>query len=81
MDRLIEDIKKKIKRTKGFWTKLPQTLCTQPHVSTPTETQENKSSNCWNGTHNSEYDILTLFHYLITSSHDFNIFLTLFLFS
>ena len=47
MEKLIQDIKKKIKRTKGFWSKLPETLCSNQHVAGLTSDQDTKD--CWNG--------------------------------
>ncbi|CAG2163804.1 unnamed protein product [Oppiella nova] len=53
LDRLIQDIKKKIKKTKGFWAQLPQTICTDKHISTLIAA-DNKS--CYNGSDFYEID-------------------------
>lgn len=48
MDRLIQDIKRKIRKTKDFWAKLPNGLCSNNKLITGTRDASAKS--CWNGT-------------------------------
>ncbi|XP_035390825.1 glypican-6a isoform X2 [Electrophorus electricus] len=43
LDRLVIDIKEKLKKAKRFWSALPEDMCTQERVSTPPESEQ-----CWN---------------------------------
>lgn len=46
MDRLIQDIKRKIKKTKNFWHRIPQSICSHNKlIAEPSATDRN----CWNG--------------------------------
>jgi glypican 4 (K-glypican) len=45
LDKLIKDIKQKVKDTKKFWSNLPYTMCNNEDVSVGTINQDN----CWNG--------------------------------
>ncbi|RWS03255.1 Glypican-6-like protein, partial [Dinothrombium tinctorium] len=47
-DRLLQDVKRKIKRTKDFWLKLPESMCSHSHL-VGTNIKDG-SLNCWNGT-------------------------------
>jgi hypothetical protein len=58
MDRLIDDIKRKIKRTKDYWTKLPSTLCTHRHFGASTTREHSRS--CWNGSATIQNDLRKL---------------------
>ncbi|XP_062856518.1 glypican-4 [Trichomycterus rosablanca] len=52
MDRLVTDVKKKLKDAKKFWSKLPETLCVEDKVALGDE--------CWNGTAKSRYESVVL---------------------
>ncbi|RWS31373.1 glypican-6-like protein [Leptotrombidium deliense] len=52
-DRLLEDIQRKIKKTKDFWTKLPESVCSHPHFGGD---PKQRLSNCWNGSDVSPYN-------------------------
>ncbi|XP_049341240.1 glypican-6b isoform X2 [Astyanax mexicanus] len=45
LDRLVIDIKDKLRQSKNFWSSLPEGICEGEHVSTETEETED----CWNG--------------------------------
>ncbi|RWS10039.1 glypican-6-like protein [Dinothrombium tinctorium] len=48
IDRLMQEVKRKIKFSKGFWRNLPQTLCLRNQVSG--EIVRELAKECWNGT-------------------------------
>ncbi|XP_067142875.1 glypican-6-like [Centruroides vittatus] len=57
LDRLIQSIRKRFKRTKGYWSKLPQTMCNNEQLS---GSPQKRDSNCWNGFHQARYDNVTM---------------------
>ncbi|XP_026991480.1 glypican-4 [Tachysurus fulvidraco] len=52
MDRLVADVKKKLKHAKKFWSTLPETVCVGDRVTHGDE--------CWNGTAKSRYESVVL---------------------
>ncbi|MFT7810312.1 glypican-4-like [Arapaima gigas] len=48
LDRLVTDVKKKLKHAKKFWSTLPETVCTGDRVA--------PGDDCWNGTAKSRYE-------------------------
>lgn len=52
MDRLVTDVKKKLKHAKKFWSKLPETVCVEDRVA--------QGDECWNGTAKSRYESVVL---------------------
>ncbi|KAL6485371.1 hypothetical protein MHYP_G00074160 [Metynnis hypsauchen] len=44
LDRLVIDIKEKLKLSKNFWSLLPEGICQEEHVAVETEEED-----CWNG--------------------------------
>ncbi|XP_076877348.1 glypican-4 [Brachyhypopomus gauderio] len=52
MDRLVTDVKKKLKHAKKFWSTLPDTVCTGDRVA--------QGDECWNGTAKSRYESVVL---------------------
>ncbi|XP_013775184.1 glypican-6-like [Limulus polyphemus] len=55
LERLVDDIKKKLKRTKNFWSQLASELCNNPEVAGDRNVRENSDS-CWNGLAKARYD-------------------------
>ncbi|KAI4897293.1 hypothetical protein NFI96_024653 [Prochilodus magdalenae] len=52
MDRLVTDVKKKLKHAKKFWSTLPETVCVGERVA--------QGDDCWNGTAKSRYDSVVM---------------------
>ncbi|KAF5900883.1 glypican-4-like isoform X1, partial [Clarias magur] len=52
MDRLVADVKKKLKHAKKFWSTLPETVCGGDRVT--------QGDECWNGTAKSRYESVVL---------------------
>nr|XP_015207228.1 PREDICTED: glypican-4-like [Lepisosteus oculatus] len=52
LDRLVTDIKKKLKHAKKFWSTLPESVCTGERIGTGDE--------CWNGTAKSRYESVVM---------------------
>ncbi|XP_077092272.1 glypican-4 [Siphateles boraxobius] len=52
LDRLLTDVKKKLKHAKKFWSTLPDTVCVGDRISTGDE--------CWNGTAKSRYESVVM---------------------
>ncbi|XP_039521636.1 glypican-4-like [Pimephales promelas] len=52
LDRLLTDVKKKLKHAKKFWSTLPDTVCVGDRISTGDE--------CWNGTAKSRYESIVM---------------------
>ncbi|XP_026868811.1 glypican-4 [Electrophorus electricus] len=52
MDRLVTDVKKKLKHAKKFWSTLPDTVCAGDRVA--------QGDECWNGTAKSRYESVVL---------------------
>lgn len=52
MDRLIQDIKRKIRKTKDFWAKLPSQLCASKSITSGGAGGGGSGANarCFNGT-------------------------------
>ncbi|XP_072573715.1 glypican-4 [Paramormyrops kingsleyae] len=48
LDRLVTDVKKKLKHAKKFWSTLPETVCVGERVG--------PNDDCWNGTAKSRYE-------------------------
>ncbi|XP_023649870.2 glypican-6-like isoform X2 [Paramormyrops kingsleyae] len=48
LDRLVTDVKKKLRTAKKFWSTLPETVCSGDWVG--------KAEECWNGTAKSRYE-------------------------
>ncbi|XP_072542817.1 glypican-6b isoform X2 [Salminus brasiliensis] len=44
LDRLVIDIKEKLRQSKNFWSSLPKDICEEEHVAAETEEED-----CWNG--------------------------------
>ncbi|XP_076330728.1 glypican-6-like isoform X1 [Tachypleus tridentatus] len=55
LERLVDDVKKKLKRTKNFWSQLASELCNNPEVAGDRNVRENSDS-CWNGLAKARYD-------------------------
>uniref|UniRef100_A0A5F8G5T0 Glypican 6 n=1 Tax=Monodelphis domestica TaxID=13616 RepID=A0A5F8G5T0_MONDO len=51
LDRLVTDIKEKLKLSKKFWSALPYTICKDERVTAGTSNEEE----CWNGHSKSRY--------------------------
>jgi len=47
IERLLEDVKRKVKRSKDYWIRLPTVICSHRRFASITRTSE--SQNCWNG--------------------------------
>ena len=47
IERLLEDVKRKVKRSKDYWIRLPTVICSHRRFASITRTSE--SLNCWNG--------------------------------
>ncbi len=45
MDKLVKDIRQKVKDSKKFWSNLPFQICNHEDFSVP----PGKETNCWNG--------------------------------
>ncbi|XP_035218855.1 glypican-6-like [Stegodyphus dumicola] len=54
IDRLVQSIKKKIKKTRNFWVQLSKIMCTNPQVAGQTKTLP--VDDCWNGLDRAKYD-------------------------
>lgn len=54
IDRLVQSIKKKIKKTKGFWTQISKSMCHNPQVAG--QSKSLPDDNCWNGLNKARYD-------------------------
>ncbi|MBN3297473.1 glypican-4 [Amia ocellicauda] len=52
LDRLVTDVKKKLKHAKKFWSTLPESVCTGERITTGDE--------CWNGTAKSRYESVVM---------------------
>ncbi|XP_030620849.1 glypican-4 [Chanos chanos] len=52
LDRLVTDVKKKLKHAKKFWSTLPDTVCAGERVAPGDE--------CWNGTAKSRYESVVM---------------------
>ncbi|KAL6480253.1 hypothetical protein MHYP_G00112860 [Metynnis hypsauchen] len=52
MDRLVTDVKKKLKHAKKFWSTLPETVCVGERVA--------QGDECWNGTAKSRYESVVM---------------------
>ncbi|KAI1898188.1 hypothetical protein AGOR_G00069770 [Albula goreensis] len=52
LDRLVTDVKKKLKHAKKFWSTLPETVCAGERVAPGDE--------CWNGTAKSRYESVVM---------------------
>lgn len=46
LDRLVRDIKEKVKMAKDFWIRLPYTICTEEKVASEADVED---EDCWNG--------------------------------
>lgn len=57
LDRLIQNIRKRFKRIKNYWSKLPQTMCNNEQISGG---PQKRDADCWNGFHQAKYDNSTL---------------------
>ncbi|XP_076355881.1 glypican-6-like isoform X2 [Tachypleus tridentatus] len=55
LNQLLGKIKKKIRRTKSFWSNLPSELCNNPKVTGDRTTRNNRES-CWNGLAKAKYE-------------------------
>ncbi|KAL5004606.1 hypothetical protein ScPMuIL_018062 [Solemya velum] len=51
LDRLVRDIKEKVKIAKDFWIRLPYAICTEEEVASA----EGESEDCWNGHDRAKY--------------------------
>ncbi|XP_044538626.1 glypican-4 [Gracilinanus agilis] len=51
LDRLVTDVKEKLKQAKKFWSSLPSTMCNDEKMA-PEQTSEDE---CWNGNAKSRY--------------------------
>jgi len=54
LDRLVRDIKQKVKASKGFWTKLSQSVCSHDKMASPSS----DDADCWNGSQRSRYSAM-----------------------
>lgn len=45
LDKLVKDIRQKVKDTKKFWSNLPFQICNNEEIAAPTSSD----ANCWNG--------------------------------
>ncbi|XP_035289951.1 glypican-4-like [Anguilla anguilla] len=52
LDRLLTDVKKKLKQAKKFWSTLPENVCVEDRVEPGDE--------CWNGTAKSRYESVVM---------------------
>uniref|UniRef100_A0A8C6S8D3 Glypican 4 n=1 Tax=Neogobius melanostomus TaxID=47308 RepID=A0A8C6S8D3_9GOBI len=52
LDRLVTDVKKKLKHAKKFWSTLPETVCAGERIAPGDE--------CWNGTAKSRYESVVM---------------------
>nr|XP_057919461.1 glypican-4 [Doryrhamphus excisus] len=52
LDRLMSDVKKKLKHAKKFWSTLPDTVCTGERIA--------PGDDCWNGTAKSRYESVVI---------------------
>lgn len=52
LDRLLTDVKKKLKHAKKFWSTLPDTVCVGERIA--------PSDDCWNGTAKSRYESVVM---------------------
>ncbi|KAL2077175.1 hypothetical protein ACEWY4_026679 [Coilia grayii] len=52
LDRLVTDVKKKLKHAKKFWSTLPDTVCVGDRIAVGDE--------CWNGTAKSRYESVVM---------------------
>ncbi|XP_069678727.1 uncharacterized protein dlp [Periplaneta americana] len=53
LDKLVKDIKLKIKDTKQFWSHLPYQICNDDHVAASPA----KDDSCWNGAMKARYEL------------------------
>ena len=53
LDRLVKDIRQKVKDSKKFWSNLPYQLCNSEDVAAP----PSNDGNCWNGHTVDRYDL------------------------
>lgn len=54
-ERLVDDIKRKLKKTKNFWSQLSNELCNHPEVVGDRKVRDDPNS-CWNGLTKARYD-------------------------
>lgn len=59
MDKLVKDIRQKVKDSKKFWSNLPFQICNHEEFSAPPSVD----ANCWNG---STVDRYNFFIYIYT---------------
>ncbi|XP_046392799.1 glypican-6 [Ischnura elegans] len=52
LERLVKDIRQKVKDTKNFWTNLPYQICNDEKVAA----NPVKEENCWNGSTKAKYE-------------------------
>lgn len=52
LDRLVRDIKQKVKASRGYWSKLPQTICAHEKLAPLAGSAE---GDCWNGSERARY--------------------------
>lgn len=46
IDNLLAEVKKKVKKTRDYWKRLPSIICSHKFIN-----QVTRSTDCWNGTH------------------------------
>lgn len=54
LDRLVKDIKEKVRVAKDFWVQLPYTVCNNDQIAA----QPGNDSDCWNGKDRARYETL-----------------------
>lgn len=54
IDRLVQSIKKKIKKTKNFWVQLSKIMCSNPQVAGNSKALP--QDDCWNGLNKAKYN-------------------------
>nr|CAH0102266.1 unnamed protein product [Daphnia galeata] len=52
LDRLVRDIKQKVKSSRGYWSKLPQTVCAHEKLAPLAGSAD---GDCWNGNERARY--------------------------
>ncbi|XP_046634978.1 glypican-6-like [Daphnia pulicaria] len=52
LDRLVRDIKQKVKSSRGYWSKLPQTVCAHEKLAPLAGSAD---GDCWNGSERARY--------------------------
>ncbi|XP_021938701.1 glypican-6 isoform X2 [Zootermopsis nevadensis] len=53
LDKLVKDIRQKVKDTKQFWSHLPYQICNNDHVAA----SPSKDDSCWNGAMKARYEL------------------------